>query len=291
MNANNSDSVIRITKEEATSSHVDDLLKRQMSLRGDPGVTRDRGRRWYYQGWLILGIVGTLGALLAWAIIEPFFDDLLYLQGPITALDLSSDLPRQLTEDQEKLDRRFPIGGTVTLSGEQIFMLHSAKLISADGTRQRLALDGLKVGDSIGVYVEYLSGSDRSLALGKFVVRSPGPQSPSRAKMTLDHLHARKQAAGLLFFAIVAGLIGLCIGTADGTICRLPRRALLSGVIGLLVGFVGGLISGIAANLVYGPLNALAMKMSSDSFSSLSTFGFVVQMIGRSLAWGLAGMA
>src|SRR5258708_1745804 len=75
MNANNSDSVIRITKEEATSSHVDDLLKRQMSLRGDPGVTRDRGRRWYYQSWLILGIVGTLVALLAWAIVEPRQND------------------------------------------------------------------------------------------------------------------------------------------------------------------------------------------------------------------------
>src|SRR5260370_24649586 len=46
--------VIRISKEEATSSHVDDLLKRQMSLRGEPGVTRDRGRKWYYRNWFLL---------------------------------------------------------------------------------------------------------------------------------------------------------------------------------------------------------------------------------------------
>ena len=56
--------VIRITREEATSSHVDDLLKRQMSLRGEPGVTRERGRKWYYQTWLVLMIVGALGAAL-----------------------------------------------------------------------------------------------------------------------------------------------------------------------------------------------------------------------------------
>src|ERR1022692_5339125 len=75
--------VIRISKEEASSSHVDDLLKRQMSLRGERGVTRDRGRKWYYQNWFVLMVVATLGALTAWAIIEPFFDDLLYFQGVI----------------------------------------------------------------------------------------------------------------------------------------------------------------------------------------------------------------
>ena len=45
MNPETADGVIRISREEATSSHVDDLLKRQMSLRGEPGVTRDCGRR------------------------------------------------------------------------------------------------------------------------------------------------------------------------------------------------------------------------------------------------------
>ena len=79
----NPDGPIRITKEEATSSHVDDLLKRQMSLRGEPGVTRDRGRAWYYQTWFVLMIVGMFGAIIAWAIIEPYFSDRLYFQGTV----------------------------------------------------------------------------------------------------------------------------------------------------------------------------------------------------------------
>src|SRR3954466_323449 len=94
MNPPPNDNVIRITREEATSSHVDDLLKRQMSLRGDPGVTRDRSsRRWYYQNWFLLMMVGAFGAFVVWAAIEPFMEDMFYLQGPITAIDSDDLMP------------------------------------------------------------------------------------------------------------------------------------------------------------------------------------------------------
>ena len=39
---NNPPNLIRITREEATSPHVDDLLRRQGSLRGEANVTRHR---------------------------------------------------------------------------------------------------------------------------------------------------------------------------------------------------------------------------------------------------------
>jgi hypothetical protein len=291
MSGNDSETLIRITKEEATSGHVDDLLRRQMSLRGDPGVTRDRGRRWYFQSWLIFGLAGGLGAFLAWAILEPYFDDMLYIQGPITSLDLSMGLPTRLTERNENLDLRMPIAGSLTINGERIFMLRKAKVIEPDGSQKKLAWDSLRMGEVAGVYVEYLRGREENLALGAFIVRSPPAQSPARAKMTLEHLHARSQAAGLLLFSVVAGLAGLFIGAVDGAVCRLPRRALLCGLVGLLVGCVGGFVSSIAANLAYAPLNALAMKQAGDSATSLSTFGFMIQMIGRSLSWSLGGMA
>jgi hypothetical protein len=122
------------------------------------------------------------------------------------------------------------------------------------------------------------------------VDRSPKPQDSARAKLSLDRLHRRAQTAGTLLFAVVAGFIGLFIGAADGLICRLPRRALLSGVIGLLVGVVGGFVCSMAANIAYAPLTHLAMK-TSESSSSWSTLGFVIQMFGRALAWCLAGVA
>ena len=54
MNPNDIDNMIRISKDDVSSTHVDDMLKRQMSMRGEPGVSRDRKHVWYYQNWFIL---------------------------------------------------------------------------------------------------------------------------------------------------------------------------------------------------------------------------------------------
>ena len=274
---------IRITKEEATSSQVDDFLKRQMSMRGDPGVTRDRSRKWYYQSWFVFMIVGAIGAFSAWAIIEPIFDDMIYIQGPITDIELGSS--------SSKFGALL-VAGTITIKDQTITLLRGTKVLAPDGSKKRLDPTSLSVGQTIGVYTEYASARDEELALCRFVELSPKPQSAARGKMTLAHLAARSHAAGMIVFALVAGLIGLFVGAADGVICRLPRRAILCGVVGLIVGIVGGFIFSIAANLAYTPLTKLAMSQSNeDSESMLSTFGFIIQMFGRGLAWCLAGVA
>src|SRR4030095_12958483 len=92
--------VIRITREEATGGHVDDLIKRQMSLRGESGVTRDRGRVWYYQSWFILMFIGALAAFGPWAILEPHFDDFLYYQGEIQKYERGDSLIAALMGDK-----------------------------------------------------------------------------------------------------------------------------------------------------------------------------------------------
>src|SRR6185369_4071419 len=148
----------------------------------------------------------------------------------------------------------------------------------------------LQVGQSIGVYSDYMEGEEDEVAVAHFVVRNPRPQSASIAALTLEQLSKRSRLAGLTLFAVVAGFIGLFIGGADGLICRLPRRALLCGFIGLLVGVVGGFVCSIAANVVYSPLTLLAQKTSENS-PGLGTFGFVIQMFGRAAAWCLAGVA
>jgi hypothetical protein len=291
MNSPSSDSVIRISKEEALGSHVDDLLKRQMSLRGEPGVTRDRGRKWYYQNWIIFLLVGMLGAVAAWAILEPYFDDMLYFQGTITAFDFTDNLPTHFSKGNHAVELTMAARGSITVNDQKIHLLQGIKEISPDGSHKRLEPATLKTGDAVGVYLERVETPDRDLALAMFLVRAPGSQAPARAKMTLEQLDARKSAAGLVLFPLVAGLIGLFIGAADGVVCRLPRRALLCGSVGLLVGFVGGFVTSIIANIAYAPLSALAMKQSGEGVASLSTFGFVIQLLGRSLAWALAGLA
>ncbi len=270
--------VIRISKEEATCSHVDDLLKRQMSLRGEPGVTRDRGKKWYYQNWLVLMVVGELGAFTAWAIIEPFFDDHLYLQGAITGIDV---------------DRDQGLFAKVKIRGETIYVLSTTREIEKDGKKHRLDPDSLRVGESIGVYVSYVEakGQTEGLPVASFIVRSPPAQSGDAAKVTLEQLQGQHRVSALLLFPLVAGLIGLFVGAVDGLICRLPRRALLCGAVGLVVGLVGGFVCDIAAEIAYAPLTQLAMKQSKDPAFGLSTLGFVIQVFGRTLAWGMVGVA
>src|SRR6185503_18187673 len=135
----NEPDVIRITREEAESTHVDDLLKRQMSLRGDPGVTRDRRRAWYYQNWFVFMLVGCLAAIGAWAIIEPFFDDEQYWQGVVE--DVKPDdaiMPWVLSKQKEVSAKLFEGDGSITVRGQKIFFLPRTKELRADGSKTNL---------------------------------------------------------------------------------------------------------------------------------------------------------
>lgn len=284
------DRVIRITKEEALDPHVDDMLKRQMSLRGERGVTRDRGRKWYYQNWLIFMLVGTIGAVVAWAILEPGFDDMLYLQGAITRLDSADKFPA--LEGQElPPELNFIFLGSVTINEQKVYLPRGMKELLSDGRKRRLDFSSLREGKVVGLYVEYEQNRDFDLTVAQFLVPNPPPPKPGQTQKSLAQLSSRSHAIGLVIFALVAGMIGLFLGAADGLVCRVPRRALVCGVVGLLVGLVGGVVSSLLANIAYAPLSALAMKQSGDSGSVLSTFGFGIQIVGRALAWGMAGLA
>ena len=280
--------MIHISKEDVLSTHVDDLLKRQMNMRGDPGVTRDRKHVWYYQSWLILGVVGMLGAISAWAILEPMYADYLYIQGKIRFIGDSGGSSRHSYTRDNESDFRDRSTGSVVVNGENILLFPVTKEINPDKSVTLLDPDTLKEGDVAGFYVKYYENDSGHFSLAGFVVPSPPPQSPGAASLTLHQLASRESAAGLLLFPLVAGFIGLFIGAADGLVCRLPRRALLCGAVGLFVGFVGGFISSLIAGAVYAPLSHLAMDQLSDQ-NGMSALGFSIQVIGRSLAWCLAG--
>jgi hypothetical protein len=291
MPTNNPDGVIRISQEDVSSSHVDDMLKRQMSLRGDPGVTRDHGRAWYYQNWFIFGIVGMLGAIAAWGLLEPIFADYLYIQGPITAISDSTDLPgRHATSREEVLNELERSIGTITVNGETIVLLPETKVLTRDKRVHVLDERNLKEGQETGFYVKYYEGDTYHFAVAGFVTPQPQPLPPNQPKRSLHELQSRDTAVSMLIFPLVAGMIGLFIGAADGFVCRLSRRALLSGAVGLAVGLIGGFIFNLFANVVYSSLNACAMRLM-EAAGSLSALGFMVQVIGRSLAWSMAGAA
>jgi hypothetical protein len=281
----NPDGPIRITKEEATSSHVDDLLKRQMSLRGEPGVTRDRGRVWYYQTWLVFMVVGMIGAIIAWAIIEPYFSDMIYYQGTVTSVRTDVDQESNVSK------RNVVTEAILTVRGETIYVLATTREVMNDGSMRHLDLGSIQNGETVGVYLRLVRNNQgENVAVASFLEQSPTKVSDSSV-MTLAQLESRDRVSSMLLFPLVAGLIGLFIGAVDGIICRLPRRAFLCGGVGLLVGLLGGFVCHLAAEVAYMPLTSLALKQSEDTSSGLSTLGFVIQVFGRTLAWGMVGVA
>ena len=272
---------IRITRDEALSRRVDDLLQRQRNLRGERGVLADRRPPWYLRNWLVLSLAGLIGALLAWALIEPHFDDVPYVQAKVEAVDATP-----FNRDVEGGQGHFQ--GKLTLNGTVILVPFETARLAPDGTRQPFDLASVSPGTEVGVYAEYVDAQPTGVGVAQFMVVPP-PPATAKSGRKLESLSQRSSAAGLLLFPLVAGLVGLTIGAADGLVCRLPRRALLAGGVGLLVGLVGGLLSTILAGVVYMPLSALASRQMASG--SLSALGFFLQVIGRTLAWALAGMA
>ena len=285
---NDTDQVIRITADDARSSHVDDLLKRHASLRGEQGITRDRGRRWYYQNWFVFMIAGAAAALLAYALIDPFFDELYYVQGPVNSIDAlpsnsikfvsnEKGQPKELELTPEHFVEAKVGGHTVGFAG-------MTRWRGPDGKYADFQLPDLREGQTLGAYVMYTpgeQGEERSIA--RYVV--PDPKSRGGSDVSLKDMARRKFVAQLLIFPGIAAFVGLFIGAADGIMCRLPRRILLAGAVGMVFGLVGGFLSGdVLAELVYAPLTTFAAKQGG-------TLGFSIQTAGRGLAWALAGMA
>jgi hypothetical protein len=281
--------LIRISVEDANSEHVESLLRRQMSLRGEKGITAVKKRRWYYQSWFVLMISAGLLAFTAWFLIEPYFEDMIRLQGPITAMDVS-DLETGSDPSTRPAAINLAGDGWIQIGPEKILIIGQTELWS-HGKAAPLSPTDFKVGQEVCAYVEPVAVGGKVVTFAHFIDPSPKPQPASRASMSLSQLEAQKTAAGILLFPLVAGFIGIGVAAADGILCRLWRRALLCGAVGLLVGVVGGFVATILAGVIYQPLTAMAMKQVAPGATHLPPFVFLIQMCGRGLAWLLAGTA
>ncbi len=285
------DSLIVITREEAESGHVDDLLRRQMALRGETGFSAEPRRRWFYQNWILFGVVGLLAALAAWAILEPSLEDYIYVQGKIEAVSFAETL----TPEDLKLDpsaaQEIAGQGTITLRGQKIWLFPFLRAVS--GTRILGSFDPstLAPGREVGVFVEHYEVAGNDLTIGHFVDASPKVPAKAKALTPIRDQDQASETASLLLFAVVGAMIGLAIGAADGVVCRVARRAILGGLIGALVGFVGGLFSGVLAGVLYTPISTAAQEQLASPSQTVRSMGFLFQMVARMLAWSLAGAA
>lgn len=279
-----------ISREEANSRHVDDLLQRQMALRGETVFASAPERRWYYQNWLIFSIVGLLAAIGAWALLEPSFEDFFYIQGPIESIELGEALSPSGAAAAPSEQNVYG-QGWLTIRGQKVWLVPGIR--ETKGTRIEGFHDPgtLEVGKEAGVFTKYFEGNGHEIAIAYFIDPKPAKPASEKAKTPLRDQERSHRTAGLLMFAVVAAMIGLGIGAMDGIVCRVPKRAIVGGLVGALVGFVGGLVSGVVANVLYLPLNTAAEHQLASASSSAQSVGFLLQMIARMFAWTLAGAA
>jgi len=279
------DGLIRIDAAEANSRRVDDLLSRQKNMRGEAAGKGPSA--WYFQSWFLYGMVGLVTCFVGWALIEPHFDDFLYVRGKIEACALQEALPYQYAVGRERFETAANATGWVRVKGETIWLADWMYELYEGKTR---VFDDSAVaeGMEVGLYVAYtpISGSE-GLAIAHFIELEPTGSDPGSG-LTLAERARRDALTGILFFPLFALALGFTLGAVDAVVCRQPLRALGSGTVGSLIGFVGGFIALIPSGIIYGSTSVFVEK--EIGVDGLSTTGFLIQIVGRGLAWGMVGM-
>jgi hypothetical protein len=286
------DEPIVITREEVTSRHVDDLLRRQMALRGETVFAAEAQRRWYYQNWILFAIVGLIAAGAAWFLLEPSFEDYFHIQGKIESINLADALsPPGSRAASDDGDDDVLGQGWITIRGQKIWF--APGIHEAHGKRVQgfYDLSQLTAGKEVGVHTKYFELGGAEFGIAHFIDPNPGQAASGKLLEPLREQHRSHETAAMLMFATVAALIGLGIGATDGIVCRIPQRAIIGGLVGALVGFVGGLVSGVMAGILYTPLTHAARSQLASSSATVRSIGFLLQMVARMLAWTLAGAA
>lgn len=288
--SNTTNNKISISHDEAMSSHVDDILNRQKNLTGERGLTPENKRAWYFQNWFLFGFAGALAAFIVWALLEPSYDDNFYIQGIIEEINLSETMPERITSGNEYLDLSIPGNGWVTIRGQKIWLAMNIKEYHNNSLSATNLLE-VKKGREVGLYIEYtpMTGND-GFAIATLIDTDPPLNPPEKASYSLKKLDRRRQILSLILFPLIAGAIGLAIGAVEGIICRNYGRAIIAGLIGLTTGLIGGFVATIPSSIIYHLTSLFAMKQAAEA-GAFSGVSFFFQMTGRSVAWGVTGIA
>src|SRR5437868_4163718 len=144
-------------------------------------------------------------AFAAWAIIEPFFEDHFYFEGPVQFV------------------KNPPLSGNgqwIKIKDQDIWLTNKALAFKPDDK-----ID-LQEGKVLGVWAQVPREErhgEKPLLVGFRAVADPPSPSSRLASMNFDQQVAQQNAAAMLLLPLTAAMIGLALGAADGLVCRLPR--------------------------------------------------------------------
>jgi hypothetical protein len=265
---------IVITKEDLQDPKIDERLAQQRYT-GPAAlqpVEEKGGLRFIYATWFYLMIAGIAGALIAWAIIEPYFADGIMFTGRVEQVE---------PEDIQPGIRK------VVISHVKVAVVAKGTTIRGGaGAQGAYSVDTLRPGMIVKLRGELLpttASLERMLVAEAIRIEPPGTAAPPDVDVV--SLGSLQETVGFLLFPTVAGFIGLLVGAVEGIICRTLGRALRCGLLGFAAGFVGGCVSIMVGGLIYRLLGQISDNPTANAGA------FVLQIFRRGLAWLIAGTA
>ncbi len=248
-------SKLRITHEELRSPEVDQVLKRQaeeLTLRTGMATRTIQPQKvsLIHRSWFYLMIAGALGAFIAWAVIEPYFDDEMVSVGSgfIAFLLLLS------------------VGG---LTGLMIGCM--------EGILARNFFRALKAG-GVGFLVGFGGGIASAIIAGLLMlfIDPLGIAIVGRAAAADPASHL----SGFLLLVIRRSLIWavVCMAVGLGPGIALKAKKLI------MNGFLGGLIGGAIGGFLFDPINYIV------SGGTFMFGGEISRAVGFCVVGGCAGL-
>lgn len=271
-----------IGRDDLADPRVDEALAAQMSygMGGPAPPVADKPSGLLYRPWFALTLAGALGAFLAWAMLEPVFEDGVAFKGNVTAVEPTGS---------PLLSGELDLSGSATVSGIQVWFFAGRSPVIRDG--QAGPPGSLHVGDAVLVRGEpmQLPGVGQVVLATQAVVRE-GDQARYPTP-DLAALGWRSLLVGLAIFPLIAALVGLFVGATDGILSRATHRATLCGLVGLGCGLGLGLVADLFAEVLYAVGGIFVERVNTGQGAHMSTAAFLVQMMNRGLAWAVAGAA
>ena len=304
---------LRITYDDLASPHVDEIIEHERAFRtiAESGQRLGLIRRLVLSSMFYSALVGMFGAFIGWMLIEPFFDDVTIVSGPVREV-----LPNHVLAVCEECMKAFPvqaenyidtscsecngklslvsgspIKGVLKLDSTDLYVIpHTTKLVSANQTTVLQSAN--QVPELSFICAEGIILDKRSLVALKINV---DPANVESYQPDLGVLEKRNTLAAIFWFAITGGIIALMIGAVEGIVCLNLRQAVICGGIGMGIGFAGGLVGTIPAGLVYAVANSMMAEFLDETvyttINDMHGLPLFMQVVSRSLAWGTVGMS
>jgi hypothetical protein len=311
--------LVRITREDLADRRVDAVLERQLAFKTIAGRARVGAlRRFLLSSTFYTALVGAMGGCIGWALIEPHFSDAETLQGVVKAshpdrtlagcprcgkirsidggpagkmvcpacgsgLSLPAGTPVRGMWSLEREDLYAAPGKTRIVRRGEAGILSSAAEIESGSTIRAIAC----LPDDQDLF-------DRPSAI-VLQVEVDVPLSPKDGNPDFASLARRNRWSGILFFAVVGGMIALMVGAVEGILSLNILQSLLCGGMGLAVGFAGGLVGILPAGMIYSVCGEITSSLAGPggflTIRDLSGAPLFAQIVGRSLAWGAVGLS